>query len=285
VIARVREWIAAPQPIARLALVRVVAPLVILGFLSSRLVHADEWLSTRGFQLPDLGGGDWRQPLYLAPLPPWAAFAVAGVTTAVGVALAIGLMTRLSAALFAAATAYLALADRLEAFTVSKLAPMIALALAFSSAGERFSLDARLGQGARRTHAPGGSLRFFQLFLVVMYSASGIAKIRGDWLTRPVLFSLLHDSYQSAFAYFMASHLPLPAWTVLQAATVVFEVGAPLWFALPWTRRPALGVGLAMHALIGLMFGPVIWFSALMCLLLLACFGPSFWNSRRVGSV
>jgi hypothetical protein len=166
------------------------------------------------------------------------------------------------------------LADRLEAFTVSKLAPMIALALAFSTAGERFSVDARLSRMAARTHVPGGPQRFFQVFLCVMYSASGIAKIRGDWLTRPVLFSLLHDSYQSAFAYFMAGHLPAQAWTLLQAATVLFEAGAPLWFALRWTRRPALVAGLVMHALVGLMFGPVVWFSALMGLLLVACYGP-----------
>jgi uncharacterized membrane protein YphA (DoxX/SURF4 family) len=274
VIQRLHAWLTAPQPVRRLALIRIGAPLIILGFLSSRLLHADEWLSTRGFQLPDLGGGDWRQPLYLPALPPWTAWAVAAATTLCGLALASGLMTRLSAALFAVATAYLALADRLEAFTVSKLAPMIALALAFSAAGERYSVDARLSRMAARTHVPGGSLRFFQIFLCVMYSASGIAKIRGDWLTRPVLFSLLHDSYQSAFASLMANHLPARAWTLLQAATVLFEAGAPLWFALRWTRRPALAAGLVMHALIGLMFGPVIWFSALMGLLLVACYGP-----------
>jgi hypothetical protein len=55
---------------------------------------------------------------------------------------------------------------------------------------------------------------------------------------------------------------------------VLFEAGAPLWFALRWTRRPALVAGLVMHALVGLMFGPVVWFSALMGLLLVACYGP-----------
>jgi hypothetical protein len=273
VIGRVHAWFTAPQPTARLALIRAGAPLVILGFLSSRLVHADEWLSTRGFQLPDLGGGDWRQPLYLPALPPWAAWTIAGATALFGLALAGGLFTRASALLFAAATAYLGLADRLEAFTVSKLAPMVALALASSHAGERFSVDSWVRRREAMTHAPGGALRFFQLFLMVMYSASGIAKIHGDWLTRSVLFSLLHDSYQSGFAYFLVSHLPGPAWTALQVATVMFEAGAPLWFVLPWTRRPALVVGLAMHLLIGLMFAPVIWFSALMSLLLIACFG------------
>jgi hypothetical protein len=59
---------------------------------------------------------------------------------------------------------------------------------------------------------------------------------------------------------------------VLQWVTLTFEVGAPLWFALPWTRTAALCVGLGMHAMIGLMFGPVIWFSFLMSVLLIACY-------------
>jgi hypothetical protein len=107
-----------------------------------------------------------------------------------------------------------------------------------------------------------------------MYSGSGIAKLRGDWLTQPVLFTHLHDSYQTSFTYFLVGATPGWAWSALQLATVAFEAGAPLWFALRWTRRIAFFYGLAMHALIGLMFGPVVWFALLMSLLLIACFGP-----------
>jgi hypothetical protein len=63
----------------------------------------------------------------------------------------------------------------------------------------------------------------------------------------------------------------------MQWLTLVFEVGAPLWFALPWTRIPALVYGVAMHAMIGLMFGPVIWFSLLMITLLVAAYAPAGW--------
>jgi hypothetical protein len=269
-------WLASPQRIERLELIRIAAPLIILGFLSSRLIHADEWVSTRGFQLPDLGLSDFRQPLYLPPLPAWAAWTLAAITALSALGLAAGFRTRLSAGLFAVVTAYLALADRLEAFTVSKLAPMIAVALFFSPCGARFGVDAwrRLHSTSAPlpTHVAGGSVRFFQLFVVVMYSGSGIAKIRGEWLTRPVLFTHLHDSYQTGISYFLVGAIPGWAWSVLQIATVVFEAGAPLWFALPWTRRVALGFGLAMHAMIGLMFGPVVWFALLMSMLLVASF-------------
>ncbi len=277
---RIERWLTAPQPIWRLALLRVLVPLVILGFLSSRLVHADYWLSPRGFQVPDLGGNDWRQPLYLPPIPPWAAWTVAAATVASGLLLAAGLFTRAAGVVFALLLAYLALADRLEAFTVTKLAPALVLALVYGPSGARFGVDAwrrhrRQPDTPLPTTETSGALRFFQLFLVVMYSGSGIAKLRGDWLTKPVLWSHLHDNYQTAVSYFLVHRLPAVGWRLLQWATLVFEVGAPLWFALRPTRTPALVAGLGMHAMIGLMFGPVIWFALLMASLLVASYAPS----------
>lgn len=282
---RFAAWLFGPQPAVRLAFLRIFVPLAILGFLGSRLVHVDLWLSPRGFHVPDLGGHDWRQPLYLPPIPVWAAYAVAALTIASGLALAAGLYTRVSAGLFAALTAYLALADRLEAFTVSKLAPALALALCLSEAGALFSLDAwraRRRDPARepRTQVAGGAVRFFQLFLVTMYSASGIAKARGDWLHKAVVWSHLHDDYQTALAWWMVHTVPGWAFATLQWLTLAFEVGAPLWFACKWTRRPALVVGLGMHFMIGILFGPVIWFALLMSALLIGSYAPESWLAR-----
>jgi hypothetical protein len=272
-----RAWLSAPQPIERLVILRILVPLAVLGFLSARLAHADTWLSTNGFVVPDLGG-DWRQPLYLPPLPPWAAWTVAGVLVVSGLCLVVGLASPISAAVFAFGAAYCGLADRLEAFTVTKLAPALTLALCLSPCGARYGVDAWL----RRRRAPlprpttggSGTIRFFQLFLVTMYSASGIAKVRGDWLKTQVLWTHLHDQYQTAVGYQVMRVLPAWAWWVLQGVVLVFEVGAPLWFALPWTRGPALAVGLGMHLMIGLMFGPVAWFALLMASMLVACFMP-----------
>jgi Vitamin K-dependent gamma-carboxylase len=181
--------------------------------------------------------------------------------------------------LFALLLAYVALADRLEAFTVSKIAPALVLALVYGPASARYSVDAwrtrrRAPDAPLPTTDESGALRFFQVFLVVMYSGSGIAKLRGDWLDADVLWSHLHDDYQTAVAYLLLRALPAAAWRVLQWLTLAFEVGAPLWFALPWTRTPALVAGLGMHAMIGLMFGPVVWFALLMSSLLVACFAP-----------
>jgi hypothetical protein len=188
-------------------------------------------------------------------------------------------MTQPAGAIFAVLVGYTTLSDRLEAFTVNKLAPVLALALALGPSGARYSVDAWLRRkrepdAPRPTEVDGGVVRFFQIFLCTMYSASGIAKARGDWLNHQVLWTHLHDQYQTQVAWLIMRVLPGWVWWGLQWLVLAFEVGAPLWFAMPWTRRPALVIGLGMHTMIGLMFGPVVWFALLMGSILLACFAP-----------
>ena len=274
-----RDRIVAPQPIERLAALRIFVPLAILGFLSSRLLHADDWLSTAGFHPPPLVE-DWRQPLGLAPLAPTTAWIVAGCLALAGLGTALGLATRWTSAVFAALLAYTTLADRLEAFTVSKLGTVLVLALAMSPCGARYSIDAwwRHRRDPGRvvpTRCTGGSVRFFQILIPVFYFSSGVCKATGDWLSNPyVLWTHLHDSYQTPVSLFAANHAPTWAWTVLQATTLAFEAGAPLWFGWRRTRRYALAYGVGMHLMIGLMFGPVIWFSLLMIVVLCAGYAP-----------
>jgi uncharacterized membrane protein YphA (DoxX/SURF4 family) len=283
----IADWIDEPTSVVRLEIVRVLAPLAILGFMSSRLAHADEWIGDAGFRVPDLGG-DWRQPLYVPGLPAGVAWGVAATMIASGLACAIGWQTRTSALVFAGTLAYAAIADRLAAFTVSKLSPVVMLAVAAGPAGSFLSVDAwRARQRGdaqtlcARAERPCGSIRFLQVLPVTLYSASGIAKMRGDWLRVPlVLFSHVHDSYQTAISFALASALPGWTWTALQGLVLAFEVLAPLWFGLARTRPFALVFGLGMHAMIGLMFGPVVWFALLMMILLLAGYLPERYLER-----
>jgi hypothetical protein len=277
-----RDRVFAPQPIERLAALRILLPLAILGFLASRLIHADDWLSTAGFHPPQLTD-DWRQRLDLPPVSPTTAWVVAVCLVITGLASSLGLASCWMATLFAGLLAYTTLADRLEAFTVSKLGTVLVIALATSPCGARYSLDAwwrRRRDPARRapTLCAGGSVRFFQILIPVFYFSSGICKATGDWLHNPyVLWSHLHDSYQTQLSLFAANHAPPWMWTVLQATTLAFEVGAPLWFGWRRTRPYALAYGVAMHVMIGLMFGPVIWFSLLMIVVLVAGYLPIAW--------
>jgi hypothetical protein len=278
---KIWRWIHEPVRVLRLEILRILAPLAILGFMSGRLAHADEWIGDHGFHGPDLGG-DWRQPLYVPPLPAFAAWALACVMVGSGLALAAGWKARASGVVFAATLAFVAVADRLAAFTVSKLSPVVVLAIALGPSGTRLGVDAwrrrRAGRKRGKKLRPASSLQFLKLLPVVIYSSSGIAKIRGDWLKNPlVLWTNIHDTYQTAVTFALASVLPRWAWTASQGLVLTFETLAPLWFALPATRRGAFVFGCGMHVMIGLMFGPVVWFALLMMSLLIGGWAPDEW--------
>jgi hypothetical protein len=280
--------ILAPQPILRIELIRIVAPLATLGFMAPRLAHADEWLTTVGFQVPKMLDPDYRQPFYLEPISTSAAWLLAAVMIASGLAVAAGYRARIAAVIFAATLAYVALADRLAAFTVSKLSPAVMLGLAASPIGRRFSVDAWLAR-KKDPKAPlptlvaaGGPL-FFQLLIPVFYNGSALAKAKGDWLKHNlVLWSHVHDSYQTAFSWALANALPAWLWTALQWVVLALEMGAPIWFVLKRTRTTALVLAVGMHAMIGLMFWPVRWFSLLMISILCGAFLPEEWLDRAV---
>src|SRR5205085_7288412 len=120
--------------------------LAILGFMSSRIAHADEWIGDGGFHVPDVGGSAWQQPLYVPALPSTIAWIVAAIIVVTGGAMSAGFRTRVAATIFAAFAAYVALSDRLAAFSASKMAPMVAIAIALSPAGGRYSVDAWLAK-------------------------------------------------------------------------------------------------------------------------------------------
>lgn len=273
------RWLDEPQPVLRLELVRIAAPLAILGFMSSRIAHADEWIGDGGFHVPNVGN-TWQQPMYIPPLPGAIAWIVAAILVATGLMISAGFRTRIAATIFAFFAAYVALSDRLAAFSVSKMAPMVAIALALSPAGGRYSVDAWLAKkNDPNLVFPGevraGAVRFFQLLLPTIYCASGIAKGSGDWLKHSyVLWTHIHDSYQTWFTVALASILPATMWTILQYLVLTFEAGAPLWFGMKRTRPFALVIGVGMHFMIGSMFWPVRWFALLMATLLVASYLP-----------
>lgn len=286
----ITRWLDAPEPVLRLEIIRIFAPLATLGFLSSRLAHPGEWLTDAGFQVPPMPVPDYRQPLHLPPLSSDAALALVAVLVLSGIALSVGFRARAAALVFAICLAYVALADRLAAFTVSKLSPAVMFALAASPCGRRFGVDAwftarlaaRKDPSAPPTrYVAAASVRFFQVLLPVFYAGSAAAKIRGDWLKHPtVLYTHLHDSYQTWFSWLLLRVTPGFAYTLLQAVVLTLEAGAPLWFAWRRTRPYALAVAVTMHALIGAMFWPVRWFGLLMIVLFCGAYLPEEWLER-----
>jgi len=284
-IARIEYWLDEPQHVLRAETLRVLAPLVVLGFMSARLAHVGDWIGDEGFRVPDLGG-DWTQPLYVPALPSWAADAVGAAMVVSALLVVVGFKTKPSALVFASICAFVALSDRLAAYSVSKLAPTITLAIFASTAGARVSIDAlrkrprkkkkkKAKPALEKDFLPCAAIRFIQVLPVVIYSASGVAKMRGDWLKEPlVLWSQIHGNYQTWLAFALASSLPAWTWTAMQATVLAFEVGAPLWFSWRRTRPYAVIYGLTMHVMIALLFAPVTWFSLLMITMLVVGYAP-----------
>lgn len=279
---RFAKWLAEPQHPLRIEIIRIFAPFAVTMFMVPRILHADEWLGQSGFRVPELATADVRQPLYIGALPDNVAWLVAIALFVAGASLSLGLKTRWSAIAFAVLGAFVALSDRLAAFSVSKLGPMVGIVLALSTAGTHLSIDKVLAKRKPRVVArSSGAMRFFQLLLPTIYCASGIAKLRGDWAKHPyVLWTHLHDTYQTSVTLLLANLMPAPGWTLLQVATLVFETAAPLWFAWRKARVPAVVWAVSMHTMIGLMFGPVRWFGLLMASLVIGAYLPERWIER-----
>src|SRR5262249_58152568 len=116
---------------------------------------------------------------------------------------------------------------------------VLALTLTLSPAGTRWSVDG-LRKKSTATLVSAGYVRSFQVLVVCFYMASGIAKWNGDWPLGNVIWSQIHDSYQTVVAYGLGRIIPSWGWIGLQIGTLVYEMGAPLWFGFRPTPPVAL---------------------------------------------
>ena len=251
-----RFWFS-PQPAHRIAILRIVAPLAILGLLSSRLLNFREFFTDAGYHIPDLiagpGGrsfffhlihGRVQQPFYIHPIGELAAHVVAILVVVFGLCVSLGLFTRVSTLVFAALLVYVALFDRVSAVSVNKLGTIVMIALCFCPSGARYSLDALMRRRPPPDDIPGAPLRFLQVQLVVMYCASGLCKsIQGDWLHNGyVLWSQLHGHYQTSLAFFLGGHLPSWVWPPLQGTVLALRTLRPPAPVLPPHPHPDRGL-------------------------------------------
>lgn len=105
-----------------------------------------------------------------------------------------------------------------------------------------------------------------QAALVLIYFVAGYSKCYpGDWLKfSDVVYTHVQGFHRTDLAAWMIRTLPLWSWTVIQGATLVFEVFAPIWFYWRRTRLWAIAYGLQMHLGIALLMKGLIYFSAQM---------------------
>jgi HTTM domain len=90
-------------------------------------------------------------------------------------------------------------------------------------------------------------LRLLFIQMVYIYFCNGLAKVFSpSWQEGNAIYYVLSDLDLSRIS---VSEFPVPALItrLLTWAVLVWEVGFPLWVALPWTRKAALIFGVAFH--------------------------------------
>jgi hypothetical protein len=138
--------------------------------------------------------------------------------------------------------------------------------LIFTRAGAVWSIDAWLRARSRPVPepvtVPAWPVRLLQIQLVLIYFFTGLAKVttgypsdaadwwdavRGqDWLNGEAVYWVLNDTAVNRFPYHLVP-VPLLICRLLSWATLVFELGFPVFVLFRSTRRWLLLAGVAFH--------------------------------------
>ncbi len=102
-----------------------------------------------------------------------------------------------------------------------------------------------------------------RIYLVVVYFGSGWRKvIYGDWLNNPdSLLNCITGFYTTDLTRWLYPIVPLLAWTLVQYATVAFELGAPLLLLYPPLRKGGAIFGCMLHLGIAFLMKDLFYFS------------------------
>jgi len=102
-----------------------------------------------------------------------------------------------------------------------------------------------------------------RIYLVTVYFGSGWRKsVFGDWLTNPhTLVDCMSGFYATHLTRWLYPVMPLFVWTLMQYATVSFELGAPLLLLYPPLRKWGVLLGCLLHIGIALLMKDLFYFS------------------------
>ncbi|HEY8379030.1 MAG TPA: hypothetical protein VIK91_21205 [Nannocystis sp.] len=264
-----------PTDAGRLELFRTLFAVTLLCYVAFRWQFAAEWLTAAGYHPSAAALGGFQQPVPLLPagaLPYFGAAYFAAI-----VALIAGIRPRVTIWLVLAGTIYVTAADRLAAFTINKIFIGGLLILALAPA-------ITTGPDGRPRIGSAWPLRALQFTLIVQLFGAGVCKARfGDWLTHgDTLWHQMQLNYMTDAAAWMVRMLPMPAWTAMQYAALVFELAAPILFMVRRLRPIGYVLGLGLFALISLTMRELIFFDLQMCsLFVLFVDEDRLWRLRR----
>ena len=128
-------------------------------------------------------------------------------------------------------------------------------------------------------------IRAIQALLLIEYWAAGWTKAFGEgaWLQHADTLQLtLQGMHRTELAALLLRTLPSWVWTVAQVGTLIFEIGAPIWFCWRRTRWLAIIAGCGLHLGIAVMMNRVGFFSLQMVSFYPLFVRPEEW--RRLGA-
>ncbi|HEX6766704.1 MAG TPA: HTTM domain-containing protein, partial [Polyangiaceae bacterium] len=225
-------------------------------------------------------GFDWVTPFSHGTM--LAFFTVMGLAA---LALAAGLFTRVSAAVFCVLFTYAELIDKATYLNHYYLASLLALLLVFVPSGRVWSLDAwRRRRAGRATSASVPALAYFVLRaqVGVVYAYAGLAKLDGDWLLRAEpLRTWLRARIESPALHAFATEPWVPY--AMSWAGAAFDLSVVPLLLFRKTRPFAFAAAIAFHLSLWLLF-PIGVFSFVMLVSISVFFDPS-WPRRFVGGL
>lgn len=234
----------------------------------------------------------WVDRLYLAPehhltfpgfswVEPWPTplmYLHVAALVMLGVAIAAGYRTRVSAALFVVGFAYIELIDAALYLNHYWFVTLIGVLMVLLPTGGRWSLDARLGREPTTTDVPALVVWAFRAQVGAVYLFAGLAKLNGDWLLRAEPLRLwLADHTDLAI---VGPWLDTPA--VAYAASwsgAFFDCTVIGWLLWRRSRPLAYAVLVVFHLSTGMLF-PIGVFPLVMIAMATIFFSPD-WPAVR----
>ena len=254
------QWWIGREDAVRLRIFESAFTLVFVSMLGFNFTEWQDWLTPEALYLTDEEARVLGYPPTFPRMPAWMVpgFAVIILLSATGIAL--NRWRRLSLIAMAAIAIYVQGVDYLSTSAQNKLAIAVFVLLATAPG---YTTDAVTG----RMMACLAPVRIIQATLLIEYWAAGWTKCFGEgaWLKHADTLQLIVMGFhRTDLAAWFLRTMPPMFWTLGQMTTLVFEVGAPIWFTWKRTRWLAVAFGLSLHLGIALMMKNLIFFAAQM---------------------
>lgn len=252
-----------------------LAFLVMLGF---NFWEWKDWLTGHGFHLNAQEAAALGYPSPFPTLPAWLVPLFAIGTLAASLAVMLNRHRRMGLWLLFAAAVYAQGVDYLSTSAQNKICIALFALLATAPGFQRNPQTNRLEISRVLPLA-------LMLTLVIIYWAAGWTKAfgTGAWLDHEDTLKLaVAGFHRTELAAWALRVLPDFAWLAAQYGTLIFEIGAPLWFFWRKTRLWAVLAGVSLHLGIALMMRNVGLFSLQMVAFYPLFVTASFWRETGV---